>query len=50
LREKKNQIRINPEEEENVGDTVVKFDESMYPIRRKIEKLSPVFLSKLKRP
>jgi hypothetical protein len=40
----------NPEDEEDRPDEVVKFDETQYAIRRKVDKLSPVFLSKSQRP
>lgn len=46
------QMQTNPEEIEvnDANEEVIKFDETAYPVRKRIEKLSPVFLSKCERP
>ena len=39
----------NPEEDDD-DEEVVKFDEAQYPARKRLDNMSPVFLSKSKRP
>ena len=45
-------MQTNPEEIEvnEPSEEIIKFDGTTYPVRKKIEKLRPVFLSKCLRP